>query len=254
MTRMRTCRRRRVGWWWLPLAVAFAFASAAGASDSGATDSGAQVEALYRSGSFERAYKLAVAVDTGKMQAMAAQAAIARGIYQGTSQDDTLAWLRRGENAAQEAVKLTPDLPAALLALAQAKGEIARRTGPLANATVPGDIGGLLKKAVRLAPDDPDALVGLGLWNLELTHRGVGWLYGAKRDGALEMVARGVGLAPKRVDLHVQYADALRIAGDDGRAREQLHRALALPADTARARYEQQRARTMLDELGGGAG
>jgi len=249
------CRSGRFhrGWWWLPLALVLGAAQEAGAADAGA-GAAAEVAALYRSGSFERAYRLAVPVDSGAMQTMAAKAAIARGLYQGTSGEDTLTWLRNGEKAAQEAVKLTPDRPAALLALAQAKGEIARRTGPLANVSVPGDIGGLLKKAVQLAPDDPDALVGLGLWNLELTDRGVGWLYGAERDGALEMVARGVRLAPKRVDLRVQYAGALRIVGDVQQAREQLDRALALPADTALERYEQQRAKTMLGELGGASG
>lgn len=248
MAHMRRSRRVRCGRFVLPFVLVVAAAQAAGI-----TGSDARAEDLYRAGSFQRAYQLAVDLDTGPMQTLAAQAAIGRGLYQGRSEDDTLAWLRRGEAAADEAVKLSPQAPAALLALAQAKGEIALRTGPLANVKVPGDIGSLLKKAVQLAPDDPDALVGLGLWNLELTDRGVGWLYGAKRDGALAMVARGVTKAPERVDLRVEYARALRIAGDIGGAREQLQRALALPAGTALERYEQERARTMLGELGGGS-
>lgn len=211
----------------------------------------ADVEALYCSGAFEKAYQLADAVDSGAMQTLAAQAAIARGLYQGASDGDTLDWLRRAETAAQAAVKLAPDAPAALLALAQAKGEIARRTGPLANVSVPSEIGSLLKKAVRLEPDNPDALVGLGLWNLELTDRGVGWLYGAKRSGALDMVARGVALAPGRIDLRVQYASALRIVGDTGAERDQLDKALALHPVTAVDRYEQERAKTMLEGLKG---
>lgn len=245
MARIRARLPVSRAWWWVLPTLVLGAAQAAAAADA---------NALYRSGSFERAYQVAAAVDTAPMQTLAAQAAIARGLYQGSSQDDTLAWLRRGETAAQEALTLAPERPDALLALAQAKGEIARRTGPLANLSVPGDIGELLKKALRLAPNDPDALVGLGLWNLELTDRGVGWLYGAKRDGALAMVARGVTLAPERVDLRVQYADALRIVGDVGRAREQLDRALALPAATALERYEQQRAKTMLSELRNASG
>lgn len=232
-------------WWLSLLALAVGAAQAAGAESAAA---------LYRAGSFEQAYRVAVAVDTGSQQTLAAKAAIARGLYQSSAQDDALTWLRRGEAAAEKAVRLTPEAPPALLALAQAKGEIARRTGPLANLSVPGEIGGLLKKAVRLAPSDPDALVGLGLWNLELADRGVAWLYGASRDGALAMVGRGVALAPARVDLRVQYADALRIAGEVDRARQQLDRALALNAATAVERYEQRRARSMLGELGKASG
>jgi len=232
-------------WWLLPLAVLIGAAQAA---------SGDEAQALYRSGSFEQAYQLAVAVDSAAMQTLAAQAAIARGLYQGSSEEDTLTWLRRGETAAQAAVKLAPDSPPALLALAQAKGELARRTGPLANVSVPGEVGGLLKKAVSLQPRNPDALVGLGLWNLELTDRGVGWLYGASRGGALEMVARGVALAPDRIDLRVQYASALRIVGDVARAREQLDKALAMTPGTALERYAQDDAKAMLSQLGGGSG
>jgi len=242
--RVARFRARRI-FWVVTLALLASAVTVANAADPGA---------LYRQGSFEAAYRQSVTVDSAAMQTLAAQAAIARGLYQGESEADTLAWLRRGQDAAEEAAKLAGDSPAALLALAQAKGEIASRTGPLANLSVPGDIGGLLKRAVKLAPQNPDALVGLGLWNLELTDRGVGWMFGARRDGALAMVAKGVGLAPQRPDLRVQYARALTLVGDASGARKELQKALTLSPANAVQRYEQRRAAAELEQMGRGGG
>lgn len=241
VVRFRACR----ACWVAALALLAGAATAAKAADP---------QALYRQGSFETAYQQAVTVDSAAMQTLAAQAAIARGLYQGASESDTLAWLRRGQDAAERAVSLAGDSPAALLALAQAKGEIASRTGPLANLSVPGDIGSLLKRAVKLAPQNPDALVGLGLWNLELTDRGVGWMFGARRDGALAMVAKGVALAPQRPDLRVQYARALTLVGDAGGARKELQAALTLSPANAVERYEQRRAAAQLEQMNRGGG
>jgi tetratricopeptide (TPR) repeat protein len=208
-----------------------------------------EARALYDSGSFEGAYQLAVAEDDGAAQTLAANAAIAQAIYRDLPDADRLSWLRRAQDAGRRAVALLPEAPQALLALAQARGEMALRTSALDNLSTAGEIGDLLKRAVAAAPDDPDALVGLGMWNLGVTDRGVGWLYGARREGALELVARGVSLAPQRVNLRVQYATALRDAGDRSLAVEQLREALTLPTPTAVDRYERERAVTMLREL-----
>ncbi len=144
-----------------------------------------EARALYDNGSFEESYQLAAAEDDGAAQTLAANAAIAQAIYRDLPDADRLIWLRRAQDAGRRAVALLPDAPQALLALAQAKGEMALRTSALDNLSTAGEIGDLLKRAVAAAPDDPDALVGLGMWNLGVSDRGVGWLYGARREGAL---------------------------------------------------------------------
>ncbi len=211
-------------------------------------------QALYLAGSFEQAYAQAAAVETAAAQTLAAQAAIAQGLYVASSGADALAWLRRADRAADRAVKLAPDDPAALLAAAQAKGEIARKAGGIGSINTPNEVGSLLKRAVGLDPTNADALVGLGMWNLQLTERGVGWLYGAHRDGAMAMVERGVSLAPTKVNLRVEYATALLNAGDASAARRQLQQALTLPTPTAVDRYEHERAVKLLNAMESGAG
>ena len=106
----------------------------------------------------------------------------------------------------------------------------------------------LFEKALELNPQDADALVGFGMWHLELVEAGVGWLYGGKRDQVMPLVEAGVAAAPEQVNLRVEYATALRAFAQPELAREQLEAALALPARSAVDRAEQERARRLLND------
>ena len=200
-------------------------------------------------GDFESAYATASSQDTAAAQLLASRAAADQAVYH--SSDDTAAlrrWLGLAEAAAQRALELEPAGPYAVsahLAWARARGEAARHAGLLDNLTVASELRRAFEAALVLRPDAADVLVAYGMWHLELSERGVGWLYGGRRDQVLPLVERGVSLEPERIDLRVEYALALQSLGMEEEAKEQLRIALALPAVTASDAFEQERARTM---------
>jgi tetratricopeptide (TPR) repeat protein len=149
--------------------------------------------------------------------------------------------------AAERAVTLDPNASQAYVYLARGRGEIARRSGILQNLNVATELKRLFEKALELNPQDADALVGFGMWHLELVENGVGWLYGGKRDQVMPLVEAGVAAAPDQVNLRVEYATALRAFAQPELALEQLEAALALPARSAVDRAEQERARRLLN-------
>jgi len=200
-------------------------------------------------GDFVAAYELSSPVDTAASQLLAARAAADQAVYVETDSELAQEWLRRSETSAARAIELAPAGPtagAANMALARAKGESALYRGALSNTRVPGELRALFERALELDHDNADALVALAAWHLELTERGVGWLYGASRDQVLPLMARGVAAAPEQVNLRVEYAVALKALGSEEEAREQLGIAMALPATTAADEYEQDRARGLL--------
>lgn len=188
--------------------------------------------------------------ETAALQMLAARAAADQAVYvlavDGSPLAEQLTWLRRSVAAAERAVALAPDSAQAVVYLARARGEIARRSGILQNLNVASDLKGLFDRALALDPNDPDALVGLAMWHLELVENGVGWLYGGRRDQVLPLLEAGVAAAPQQVNLRLEYATALTSLGDSAKAREQLELALTLPATTAVDRAEQEKAKTLL--------
>lgn len=223
------------------LAIAWSISDARAASDP---------EALIQKGAYADAYDAASAVMSGGSQLLAAEAALDQVVYGPAATESSeaqLRWLRRGVDAAQNAVKLDPDSAAALVQLARGKGEIARRSGVLQNLNVAGELKQLFDQALALDPDDADALVGLALWNLELVKAGVGWLYGANKNAVLPLLERGVAAAPEQVNLRVEYGNALRELGDDAAAKQQLELALRLPATSFADQVELERAKALLN-------
>ncbi len=206
--------------------------------------------ALWQQGDFVTAYEQAAQHGTARLQTLAARAATDHVVYElaqaGAPLDEQLAWLRRGVGAAERAVALDGTSVDALIQLARAKGEIARRSGVLQNLNVATELKELFDRVLALDPENPDALVGLAMWHLELVENGVGWLYGGRRDQVLPLLERGLAAAPQQVNLHVEHAVALRALGQEAQAMEALRRALALPATSAVDRAEQLRAEALL--------
>ena len=208
--------------------------------------------ALWQQGDFESAYNASSPQHSAASQLLATRAAADHVVYvlapAGADLDSQLVWLRRAVTTAEQAVELDPASAQALVYLARARGEIARRSGVLQNLSVAGELRSLFDQALELNPADPDALVGLGMWHLELVLNGVGWLYGGRRDQVLPLVEAGVAAAPRQVNLRVEYATALTALGQPDAAREQLELAVALPATSAVDRAEQARAVQLLGE------
>ena len=177
--------------------------------------------------------------------------AIDHAVYelQDATADERLAALKAAVVLAEEAVSEHPDSAQALVLLARARGEVARRSGIFQNLSVAPRLKEYFERALELEPENPDALVGFALWHLEIAEAGAGWLYGADRADVLPLLAEAVRLAPERVNLRVEYADALIRLKQPDEARAQLEAALSLPAVSTADRREQERAAALLEDL-----
>lgn len=218
---------------------------------SAAAEQGATAQTLWVAGNYRAAYEAAAQEDTAAAQLLAARAATDLVIYgqPAGSGDEERAWLERAVEAAQRAQALAPTAAAPVVAEVRAKGELARRSGILQNLSSASELRRLFERALALEPEDADALVGFAMWHLEVSLRGVGWLYGAKQDAVLPLLERGVAAAPNQINLRVEYATALNALGETGAALEQLERALVLKPETAVDRAEAARAKALKESL-----
>jgi tetratricopeptide (TPR) repeat protein len=201
---------------------------------------------LIAQGDYAAAYEEAVTHKNAQSQVLAAQAASSQATYLETNQQGRENWLKRAEAAAQEAIKLDPKDAQAYFELARAKGLLARYQGILQNLGLAPELKKLFDKTLELNPENPDALVALAEWNLELWQHGVGWLYGGDKSRVILLFEKALKLAPKQVNLHVEYATGLEQLGKHKEAKQQLKEALALPAQDAADGFEQARARRLL--------
>lgn len=205
----------------------------------------AQPQELISQGDFAAAYQEVVQQEEAQSQTFAAQAASFQAIYVETEPEERKRWLELASEAAERAIKLEPTYAQAYLELARAEGVLATYRGVLENLNTAPRLKELFLKTLELDPMHADALVALAQWHLELSERGVAWLYGADRQRVRPLFERALELAPEQINLRVEYATALKRLGDKAAALEQLERALSLPANTAVDSYEQARARQL---------
>jgi len=204
---------------------------------------------LIAQGAFEEAYLLALQEGGGDALTTAARAASFLATYQLEDHAEQLSWLERAVAAAEQAVTEDPVSAAAHFELARAVGLRDQLRGFPGNLEAATRLRRELERTLELDPDHPDALAALGKWHLELVERGVAFLYGARRDRVLPLLARAVEIDPERVGLRVEYADALLRLDEEEEARAQLQIALSLSAEEAADRYERARAEAMLQGL-----
>lgn len=211
-----------------------------------------EARALYASGAFAEAYEAAIAADDASAQVLAAEAAIAHALYV-APEDELRSWLARAGDAldrvlADESTLAPAEVQRALLAEAQVRGEVARRSSALANFDLPEEVRELLDRALAAGPEAPAARLALGMWHVELAARGVGWLFGASGRDGLELVEGAVAAAPDTIAFRVEYARALHLRDRTADALAQLNEAMALPAREALDRHQQERARDLREE------
>ncbi len=202
--------------------------------------------ALLAEGAFKEAYAEAL---KGEQYVLAARAASFYALYQAKERKEKEAWFSRAEKAAKEAIQKDPNDPEGYFELARALGRLAQYRGILQSLSLASAVRDNLKKALALKPDYAGALVALALWHLELSQKGVGWLYGARIGEVVPLFEKAIRLEPNEIIHRVEYANALIRMGKKKAALAQLQVALSLEPKDARDRYEQERAQRLLDQV-----
>jgi len=201
---------------------------------------------LLAEGKFKAAYESAA--QEGNW-VLAARAASFYAMYQAEGKRERSEWFARAEAAAKRAIQADPKNPEAYFELARALGRLAQYRGILQSLSLAAGVRDHLKKALALKPDYASALVALALWHLELSQKGVGWLYGADGGKVIPLFERAIELEPDRIVHRYEYARALYRLGKKPKALEQLEVALALPPRDARDAYVLAEAQELLEKL-----
>lgn len=207
-----------------------------------------QANPLLVEGRFADAYYRGRAAG-GEGWLLAAQAANLYALYIATGDSEIVKWFALGQEAAQRALEFN-------LQLAEAHFELARSTGgQLSQQNLLGRMNSVsamrdhLLQALRLRPDYPEAKAALGVWHLEVSLAGIGWLYGASTNQVRPLFEEALRLEPTSILIRVWYAQALVKMGAPQQARVQLEQALRLTPRNAAERFEQGFARERLQNL-----
>jgi len=179
----------------------------------------------------------------------AARAASFYAIYQAKDKRAKEAWFQKAEAAAKRAIQQDPENHEAHFELARALGRLAQYRGILQSLSLAAAVRDHLNQALKLRPDYASAMVALALWHLELSQKGVGWLYGADGGKVIPLFERAIELEPERIIHRYEYARALFRLGKKQEALQQLELALALPPQDARDEYVLEEAQELLEKI-----
>ncbi|MER3443666.1 MAG: hypothetical protein C4333_05925 [Meiothermus sp.] len=207
----------------------------------------AAVEKMIEEGKLQAAYTEALMLGNAGY-VLAAKAASYYAGYQASDKEKG-SWYDRAEEAAKKAIQADPDNPEAYFELARAHGRLAQFRGILDSLNLASSVRDNLNKVLKLNPKHAGAKVALALWHLELTQKGVGWLYGANGGQVVPLFEEAIKLEPQTIIHRVEYATALARMNRKADAIKQLEYALSLPAKTYADRKDLERAKRQLDEL-----
>jgi hypothetical protein len=205
---------------------------------------------LYTKGEFLRASQIAADLETSAGFALAARSLAEYANTRPRDERDELYSIC--ERHARKAVQLNSKNADGYFEIAVAVGQLAnlRDAGYAISSGVPSQIRDNLNQALDLNPKHWFAMVVLGRWHAEMTSRGIGWIYGANGDRALELLELAIKTAPKRILVRVETALAFLVLDKQKyreRAKRELETAVKLEVTDAAERRQFERAKRELE-------
>jgi hypothetical protein len=207
---------------------------------------------LYAKGEYLKASQLAASFDSSEGYAFAARALSEHASNQADNKQEPL--FAQCEMYARQAVKLNPKNADAYFEIAVAVGQLGRLrdiTYAISNG-VASQVRDNLQTALELNPRHWYAMIVLGRWHTELAARGVGWLYGASGDRAVQLFDNAVKLEPKRILVRVEVASGLLVLDKTkylDRAKRELEIAVKLEPSDYGEKQQLERAKRDLAQL-----
>jgi tetratricopeptide (TPR) repeat protein len=211
-------------------------------------------KALYAKGEFKAAAELAEDIQTSAAQAFAARA---NSTYaQELPENKQEAAYAQSEKYARKGVEIDAKNPDAHFEVARALGRLSQLRGVLAALSqgLGSQIRESLENALSSDPKHAESMVAYGLWHAEIVSKGVGWLYGASPEAAINFFERAVKLEPKQIIAKVEYAHGLVLIDKKrylSKAVNLLEEAIKLKPNDAAEALDLARAKRDLQALGG---
>ena len=197
--------------------------------------------AAFAEGRFVEAAELAAALETSEGYTLAAESLATYGYHVAAAADQPGLY-ERAIAAAEEAIRLDPDNPAAHFQSAHAIGRSGEVVGVMEalNRGYARRVRSALEEALRLDPQLGGAHLGLAGWHAEIVNRMgrmmANMAFRATRQNALAHYERALELDPDEMFTYLEYAHGLLLLNRSRnleQARELLTRATKLPRQDA---------------------
>ena len=197
--------------------------------------------AAFAEGRFVEAAELAAALETSEGYTLAAESLATYGYHIAAAADQP-ALYERAIAAAEEAIRLDPDNPAAHFQSAHAVGRSGEVVGVMQalNQGYARRVRAALEESLRLDPQLGGAHLGLAGWHAQIVNRMgrmmANMAFRATRQDALAHYERALELDPDEMFTYLEYAHGLLLLNRSrnlGQARELLTRAIELPRQDA---------------------
>jgi hypothetical protein len=166
-------------------------------------------EELYARGGYLAAAEAGARIGDGAYYALAARATLADATLR---EDPCLECLRRAQELARLGISQDPNIVESYVELAAAMGYEARLIGPIRArlASLPGESETAIRKALKLAPDDPWALAAAGGWNIEVARTAgsilANLVYGASFAKGVAYYRQAMAADPGNLVIQLNYA------------------------------------------------
>ncbi len=208
---------------------------------------------LYVKGNFDEAATMAASLNSEAGFVLAAKATSIFSSTRPEKEQDAL--YTKAEAFARKAIEQNKNNAEAHFEASRALGRLSQLRG-VVTALMQG-LGGKVKDeldmALKLKPNYPGALVGLGLWHAEVSAKGAlaAMSLGASADKAVPLFEKAIKLEPKVIIHRVEYAKALMILNKNNKdkAIEQLNIALKLEPRDAAEKMDLERTKNDLANL-----
>jgi tetratricopeptide (TPR) repeat protein len=211
-----------------------------------------EAKELYADGDFLLASRIAARQGTSEGFSFAARSLAEHASSRPRDERDEL--YSTCEVYARKAVQLNNKNADGYFEIAVAIGQLAnlRDAGYAISTGVPSQVRDNLNQALELNPKHWFAMVVLGRWHAEMTSRGIGWIYGANGDRAIELFELAIKTAPKRILVRVETALAFLVLDKQkyqNRAKRELEIAIKLEVTDAAEKRQFERAKRELENL-----
>ncbi len=209
----------------------------------------ANPNSLIYQGKYKEAYFEAVASSSSSNFLIAAKAANLYAEFSLTDNKEKEEFFQFAAEHANSAIRLDDNNYQAHYQKAYAQAQLIRFAGVLSKINLASSIKHHLDQALAIKPDHADSLAALALWNLQLTQRGLGWIYGADQNRVIPLFEQAIKNDVESISICKDYGFALIKLKDFDNAKNQLERCLELKPHSAKDEFVLARAQELLDSI-----
>lgn len=209
----------------------------------------ANPNSLIYQGKFKKAYFEAIASEHSNSFLTAAKAANLYAEFILTNNKEKEDFFQLAVEQANSAIAVDNNNYLAHYQKAYAQAQLIRFSGVLSKINLASSIKHHLDSALKANSKHAESLAALALWHLQLSQRGLAWIYGANQNEVIPLFEQAVLNEPENISICKDYGFALIKLEIFDNAKKQLEQCLELKARSAKDEFGLARAQSLLNSL-----